>query len=58
MSIFKFCFHNIFKHSPWFQSRETLNDMRCGQVVETTGYVNDEKQYKSAQSVKSVSKQI
>ena len=41
MSIFKFYFHSIIKHSPWFQSRETLSHMRCVPVVETTGYVYD-----------------
>lgn len=44
MSIFKFYFHSIFKHSPWFQPRETLSDMRCVPVVETTDYVHDQKQ--------------
>ncbi len=31
----------FFKHNPWFQPRETLSDMRCVPVVETTGYISN-----------------
>ena len=65
MSIFKFCFHNIFSHSTWFQPRErnayngqpraTRAIPQCVPVIETTGYIYNEKKIKSAQSAKSAS---
>lgn len=55
MSIFKFYFHSIFNIIPWFQPRETLSDMRCVPVVETTAIFMIKNNKKSAQSAKSAS---